>query len=441
MRVQRGRLALWLVAVALFAAVAYVAWRYVGTVVLGLFVYYVTRPVFQRIHARVDSRTLAVFVSLLTVAMPVLVLVGWTLTIAVRSLSGFFSPETQNELAGIVAPYVDVSAILATAVEIAGRVIENPGQVTDLDLGPYLSRVADAVVSSLGVLFNAALHAFIVLIIAFYLLRDDYRIARWARETFVNEGGILESYFRSVDTDLKNVYFGNILNALVTGILGAVTYVTLNNFAPGLVRIPEPALVGLLAGAGSLVPVIGIKVVTVPVAIYLFVQSAIAGPETIWFPVVFAVVSFVVVDYVPDQLLRPYVSGRTLHVGAVMLAYTLGPLLFGWYGIFLGPLVLVVVFEFARVVVPWLSNSGADVPDRAPGIEPSDRSRSAEDAQSAAPVSDPASGRGEPGDQRLARDGDDPEDERADSDREEPVDGEDERSESRSARGSESGEE
>jgi hypothetical protein len=37
-----------------------------------------------------------------------------------------------------------------------------------------------------------------------------------------------------------------------------------------------------------------------------------------------------------------------------MLAYTLGPLLFGWYGVFLMPMLLVLVFEFARIVLPEL---------------------------------------------------------------------------------------
>jgi hypothetical protein len=45
-----------------------------------------------------------------------------------------------------------------------------------------------------------------------------------------------------------------------------------------------------------------------------------------------------------------------------MLAYLFGPLLFGWYGIFLGPFLLVVVFEFGRIVVPWLVGA-EDLPE------------------------------------------------------------------------------
>ena len=178
----------------------------------------------------------------------------------------------------------------------------------------------------------------------------------------------MESYFVAVDRDLHNVYFGNILNALLTGILAASVYTLLNAVAPTVTRIPEAAFLGLLVGAASLIPVVGIKLVTWPVGAYLLGRAVWFDPEALWFPAVFFAVSFVIVDYIPDQLLRPYVSGRTLHVGAVMLAYTVGPLLFGWYGIFLAPLLFVATFEFGRILFPWLLDASKfDLP-------PSDRS-------------------------------------------------------------------
>jgi predicted PurR-regulated permease PerM len=37
-----------------------------------------------------------------------------------------------------------------------------------------------------------------------------------------------------------------------------------------------------------------------------------------------------------------------------MLSYVLGATVFGWYGIFLGPLVLVLVVHTSRIVLPEL---------------------------------------------------------------------------------------
>jgi predicted PurR-regulated permease PerM len=351
---ERGRAILWVVTIAVVAGLLYVGWRFVGTAVMALFVYYVTRPLFRRINSRVGSRTVAVAVTLLAAVLPLLFIIGWAGAILVGSLTDLLESDAFGEVETLLQPYLDLNARLADLGAFIEEVVADPTQLANLELGPALSWIVDSALSSFGVVFDIGIQGFIVLIIVFYLLRDDYRISRWASETFVEDGGVLETYFRTVDTDLHNVYFGNILNALLTGVLAAVVYTVLNLIAPQVVRIPEAAFLGLVVGIASLVPVVGIKLVTWPVGAYLIGRALWLDPEAVWFPLVFFLTSFVIVDYIPDQLLRPYVSGRTLHVGAVMLAYTVGPLLFGWYGIFLAPLLFVVTFEFARIIFPWL---------------------------------------------------------------------------------------
>jgi predicted PurR-regulated permease PerM len=142
----------------------------------------------------------------------------------------------------------------------------------------------------------------------------------------------------------------------------------LNVWAPAGGRIPAAALVGLLAGVASLIPVVGMKLVYVPVGLYMAGRALLGGDTAaLYFAGVFAVTALVVVDTIPDLILRPYVSGRSLHVGTVMLAYTLGPLLFGWYGIFLMPMLLVFVVQFVRVVVPELADRSTFRPA---GVDP-----------------------------------------------------------------------
>ena len=357
---RRDRLAMWFVAGVLFLTFLYVAWRYVGTVMLGLFAYYVTRPVFDRIDSRLGNRTLSVAVSIFAVALPVLVLGGWTAVVAVQGLLEVMSSTGLEQFRDLLEPYLNLSDIQGELLATGEQIAENPGQLTSIG-GNGVGSFFATLLGTFALLFNVLLRLFIVLVIAFYLLRDDYKVASWARDTFAPRGSVLERYFVAVDRDLKNVYFGNILNAMVTGLLGAVVYISLNLVAPDAVAIPEPVLLGLLTGAASLIPVIGMKLVWIPIALLLVVDSLLTDPGTLWFPLLFAAISTVVIDYIPDQLLRPYVSGRSLHVGAIMLAYIVGPLLFGWYGLFLGPLVLVVLFEFARIVVPWLAD-----PDRVP---------------------------------------------------------------------------
>ena len=127
---RRDRLVLWLVAVFLLLVFLYVAWQYVGAVMLGLFAYYVTRPVFDRIYGRVGNRMLAVAVSLFAVALPVLLLTGWTAAIAIQGLLDLLSTTGFEDLAEMVEPYVDLSTLQADLVATAEQIADDPQQIT-----------------------------------------------------------------------------------------------------------------------------------------------------------------------------------------------------------------------------------------------------------------------------------------------------------------------
>ena len=339
-----------LVGVALLGAVAYVVRSFIGTLVFGLFLYYATRPVYDRIEGRVGEPSVAAGISIFALALPALVVVSYALLIVFRQLDDLtqstpINPEDFGIDPTVFDRLADPAALLSTDL--------NQFVTTEL-VGSVLGSLTSAV-ETLAVLAVAAINLFVMVALAFYLLRDDHRIAAWLLDAFGEKGTLFRRYFVAVDRDLKDIFFGNILNAVFTGTIGVITYSLLNVVAPDDVAIPAAALVGLLAGVASLIPVVGMKLVYVPVGGYMAIQSlTAAGTESLWFVVAFFVVSLVVVDSIPDLVLRPYVSGQNVHVGALMLSYTLGPLLFGWYGLFLMPVLLVLVIQFVRVVLPDL---------------------------------------------------------------------------------------
>jgi predicted PurR-regulated permease PerM len=352
---DRERLAWWLVAVALLLAVGYVVASFLGTFLLGLFVYYATRPIYRRLLGRMHQRTLTAATALFGLALPGLVLLGYTVLISVRELSSLAGVGL-SEFEGMLGPYVDTSVLLDPE-QLLGTAQATPQQLGQLisDRGPEAaSDILASVFAVLGIVASTALGIVITLVVAFYLLRDGHRLASWFRTEVAGEESPTVAFARAVDDDLETVYFGNILTAFVIGVTSAIVYNLLEFIAPAVVSVPSPTLLGLLTGLASLVPVVGMKLVYVPLGIVLAVVAAVNDPTLLWFPVAFLLVTFVIVDTIPELILRPYVSGRDLHTGLVMLAYIVGPVLFGWYGLFLGPLLLVLVVHFVRVVVPEL---------------------------------------------------------------------------------------
>ncbi|WP_129116845.1 AI-2E family transporter [Halegenticoccus tardaugens] len=364
---NRNRLGWWILTIALLAVLLYVGFAFLGTFVLGLFVYYATRPVYERIDERIRPRSLRVFLALFLVALPVLVLIAYTVAVGVREFATIAGTDIES-YQRFVQPYVDLSAA-SDPQRLLSSIRSGSGQFGDIGNTDTAQRVLEAAGSYLGALVSGLLQLFIAFTFAFYLLRDDHRLAAWVRAAVNDENDVLYAYGKAVDRDLKTIYFGNILNAFVVAVVAALSYSLLDLVAPPGLSIPVSALLGLLTGAASLIPVVGMKLVYVPVAAYLFALALLNDPGSIWYPVTFLAVALVVIDGVTEILLRPYISGRNLHVGMVLFAYIIGPILFGWYGLFLGPLLLVLIVHLARIVVPDLLG-GTPLTPTALGADP-----------------------------------------------------------------------
>ncbi len=343
---------LWLLAgIVLLGLVGYVLSSFIGLVVVGLFVYYAARPVYRRLVDQVGHPTIAAGLSIITLVLPMFLLVGYALLIVSRELRRLtdvvaFRPQQIGLDPATYSRLTDPSFLFSP-------------DARELLTGALSGSILESVVSiaetatTLGVIL---INLLAIVVLAFYLLRDDDRLARWVHTNLGTRETMFDEFLQAVDRDLSSIFFGNILNAIITGTIAVIAYSVLNVFAPAGTAIPAAALVGLLAGAASLIPIVGMKIVYVPVALYMTVRGVLtAGGESLWFVVLFAVVSVIVVDSIPDFLLRPYVSGKNIHIGSLMLAYILGPLFFGWYGLFLMPALLVVVVQFAMVVVPSLN--------------------------------------------------------------------------------------
>ncbi|MFC6786252.1 AI-2E family transporter [Halobaculum halobium] len=347
--VDWSRTAWWGIGAVLGAALVYVVYSFVGTFVFGVFIYYATRPLYNRVRKRIPQSSVAAAVAIFAMTLPALLLAGYALLIVANQIR-------ELDIAG--NGYLDQLPFTEETLDM----LTDPSQIAAVDWQRYVT--IDTVSGTLNSLAQAAdtvaflgtgaIHLFVMLAVAFYLLRDGGRLGRYLVR-FTDQGGIVDAYGLAVDRDLKSIFFGNILNAIVTGTIAVIVYSVLNVFAPDGGAIPAAGLVGLLAGVASLIPIVGMKLVYFPVTGFMAVRAVVNDVSGgLAFVLVFALASLIIVDTIPDLVLRPYVSGRSLHVGAVMLAYTLGPLLFGWYGIFLMPVLLVLIVHFVRIVFPEL---------------------------------------------------------------------------------------
>ncbi|WP_101295558.1 AI-2E family transporter [Halegenticoccus soli] len=342
---ERSRAGWWLVAVALGAAFAFVLYSFVGTFVFGLFVYYGARPMHRRLLRRIDSRGVAATLTMLLIVLPTLALLVYAVGVGFQQFTAAAGPGLADAIAERLPANVRSLTSLASEPR---RAMGELGTLRDLE-GEITAGLQTA-----GAIANGLFHLTLSLAFAFFLYRDGDRLDAWFRADVGDRGSVAHAYASAVDADLEAVYFGNVLTVLLVTLLSLFVYNGFATIAPSGVGIPAPTLLAVLTGVATFIPLVVGKVVYVPVALYLGWRALEAGPDRLWFPVAFLLAAFLLLDIIPQTFLRPYIAGRTLHTGLVLFAYILGAALFGWYGLFLGPLLLVLVVQFVRIVLPEL---------------------------------------------------------------------------------------
>ncbi len=331
--------------------VGYVAVVFVGPLLAALFLYYVSRPVHRRLEDVFDHPDVAVTATLLLYVVPLLAVVAYAGVVGIRALNDFLAAQDLSGLRSFVEPYLPLSRL--TVDSFVQTLRNQPRQILESGVVQTLREQLPTLVQYAGSVFRTLLDLFVMITVAFYLLRDDDRLASWFARSFEYDSGAV-AFARNVDDDLATIYFGNFVTILVTSGIAAVTYYVLDLVVPNSPGLGRPLLLGLLTGVATIVPAVGMKLVYVPVGVYLLGRALVGGAYPLWYPIAFFVVTVLVVDTFPDIYVRSYLSAASFHMGLVLLAYVLGTVVFGWYGLFLGPLVLVAFYHFARVVLPQL---------------------------------------------------------------------------------------
>jgi predicted PurR-regulated permease PerM len=344
----RRRIAIATVAGALFLVVGYALLAFIAVWVFSVFLYYAVRPIFRFLTRFGLGRRTRAVVSITLFGLPFLVLIGYTATVVALELRRFLDGGTADR----VIAELNLSGLDLNELE---QVLT--GQVSQIDV----DLVFDTLVGATGILGSLFVQLLLILTATYYLLVDGPRLVSWLVETY-DESGTLRRYVRAVDPELSLALFGNIVNVFVAAILSIVTFYAYNALVPALVEVPFPALAGALSGIGSLIPVIGIKLVYVPVTIGLAARAWMASQPELLLPVAaLALVSAVLIDFIPDIVIRAQVSSDETHSGLLVIAYIVGPSVFGFYGLFLAPIVLICLTNAVTVLLPYIV-SGADPP-------------------------------------------------------------------------------
>lgn len=322
---------------------------FVDVLVYGIFIYYILRPLYKKLDEKMHSRDLSAGLSILAIIVPLIILSWYTLSVATTQIT--LGLDSINDPLGdrVDRGLSSVSeAIKSVNMEDVGKLIRE-----NQDLGKFIISLSR---STLGVVFRFIL----VFAVAFYLLKYGSDLKFWFLSTISTEKELTltNHFFEDIDADLHHVFFGNILVAFITAVFGILILVGMDVSSPSpKIDVPYPILLGVFCGIANLIPIVGMKIIWIPLMVYMFGNAYFDGilVAHVGYLVIASLGLYIIVDWFPDMVLRPYLSGSDrIPMGVLFFTYVFGATVFGFSGILIGPIVVVSSIHFARVIFPEL---------------------------------------------------------------------------------------
>jgi predicted PurR-regulated permease PerM len=225
--------------------------------------------------------------------------------------------DKQNRVMVWLGRYVDVEEL-----RIQDAVDNLPGQVSKFLLAAGTGLV--------GGLAGFAGNAILTFLILFFIFRDGEAATS-------NVAGMLPlgpNQAKRLLTAVRDSIVANLYGILAVGF----TQGLLTGAALAVLRVPSALLLGLAAAVCSVIPIVGTALVWVPAAIYLMATGHL------WKGIFLMLWGSVIVS-TADNIVRPLVIGSRVELHPLLLLFALlgGLQVFGFIGIFIGPLIISLI--------------------------------------------------------------------------------------------------
>ena len=309
----------------------FILYPFLDAIILAVVVSYLLRFAHDWIDARIDNE----FLSSALIISGVVVGVGASVYFFINN---FFEILAQlNQLTGTIRESIISAVDFLNLSEQFQSNVEN-----------FINRFSDRATSELITTFTSVpsllVDLGIFLVTTLFLYKDRDKLERQLRSILDSiprpERTIVESLLRSIDEIFKGVFMTQFIVALVLTVVTAAGFYLIAYLTS---PIPFTLLWSFLIGVAALVPLFAAFMIYGPIGIYYFVAGdPVKGTLIILF-------GTVLINIMAEVVLRPYIGSKQMneHPLVIFLGFLTGPLVLGFKGLIIGPLLLILTKEFA----------------------------------------------------------------------------------------------
>lgn len=286
---------------------------------LAVLLAYALRPIQNRYAHRFGPRITAgalVIGAAVAIVLPVL----WLLRIVIRETTRFVRRVRNGDIT-----FTEVEDWI---FDLTGEEVDVLGTINNVIRETGIGTI-DGALGVFGTITNLSIGIALTLFLLYYFLKDGDRFTRWLRMTVPLPEHVQDDLQRELHDVIWAVLLSHVLIAVIQGLVAGAGLIVLG--------LPNAVFWTIVMIVLAVLPIIGSFLVWGPAAIYLFsIGQPIAGGFLLLYGAI--VVSFC------DDFLRPLIiehhTENRLNPGAIVLGILGGVYVFGFIGIFFGPVII-----------------------------------------------------------------------------------------------------
>jgi predicted PurR-regulated permease PerM len=328
-----GNIILWFF-LALFLISAFLLgrlfWPFISVIILAAVVTSIFKPVYVLLNRKISP----FFSSLLTCALIFLILFIPTVFfvgILSKEAYGLYLMGKGAVISDQIKQVLESSKILDKInlilsnfhLKITGEELNKGISELGKMVGFFLYQQASSVASDILKFF---VYFFFMLMIIYYLLMDGDKLISFIVDLSPLPKEQDEKLIQKFKDMAGAILIGNGLGGLIQGLAGGIVF--------SIFGFKSSFLWGVIMGFLAFLPIIGVGVVFVPAAIYLFIKGRIASG-------IFFIVFYLILSVSVDNLLKPKLVGQRVKMHTLLVFFSIigGLNIFGILGIIYGPLI------------------------------------------------------------------------------------------------------
>lgn len=315
---------------------------FVSPILAAVVLSYVTYPLYKWLNGKLNRKTVS---AILTIAV-IILLITIPAVFAINALSK-----------EIFAGYLLVKKYLVSgpeAIKCEANVVCTVLSALGLSEPSFITFFSDSLGKATAAIFNSltsylislpkvVANSFIAMFLTYYLLKDGHKLVGYFKSVIPLKSSNQDLVVKRFNDVTFAVVYGNIIVALIQGVLTSVGFF--------LLGVPSPLIWGVVTIFTSLIPFLGAYVVWLPAAIIMIANGNSAGDSGMFLRGIGLVLyGFLLISSV-DNILKPkLIAGRAnLHPALVLLGVIGGIATLGVIGIVLGPVIIALAASILEI--------------------------------------------------------------------------------------------